>query len=185
MARAQKRMVDEALGSLAKVVGVRLDPKLRYLAELGARKQRRSLNSFIDWAVEQGLRSCFLNEGSGYNNDHSVSVWDEGTRLWDVDPSERFARLAILYPELLTHEEQVLWKLVQDSGLMMGARVQRGGQIQWDWQALADSVFPKLREHWPQFLAVSEGRAEGKTLPKFKFVRRSEPEAGLTDDIPF
>jgi hypothetical protein len=31
--------------------------------------------------------------------------------LWDVDEAERFAKLALGYPHLLTHEEQVRWKL--------------------------------------------------------------------------
>ena len=44
-------------GKLARseVVTVRLDPRLRYLANLVARKQRRTLSSFIEWAIEESL----------------------------------------------------------------------------------------------------------------------------------
>jgi predicted HicB family RNase H-like nuclease len=45
-------------------VGVRLDPKVRYLAELAARKQRRSLSSFIEWVVQESFGRIFLRERS-------------------------------------------------------------------------------------------------------------------------
>ena len=46
-------------GKLARseTVTVRLAPKLRYLAELAARKQRRTLSSFIEWAIEETLET--------------------------------------------------------------------------------------------------------------------------------
>jgi hypothetical protein len=50
----EKRARGGKLGRSATVT-VRLDPKTRYLAELMARKQRRTLSSFVEWAVEQTL----------------------------------------------------------------------------------------------------------------------------------
>lgn len=145
--------------SRSETVTVRLDPKLRYLAELAARKQRRTLSSFIEWAVEESLRSVMLYHGSGYNSDTDISVEDEARILWDVDESERFARLAILYPELLNHQEQETWKLLQDSGLLSLARSRDlNGRSNWNWGILEDLVFPTLRKHWPKLIAAySEG----------------------------
>ena len=43
-------------------VTVRLDPKLKYLADLAARKPRRPLSGFIEWAGEQSLARVILEE---------------------------------------------------------------------------------------------------------------------------
>jgi hypothetical protein len=39
--------------SRSETVTVRLDPKLRYLAELAARLHRRTLSSYIEWAIKR------------------------------------------------------------------------------------------------------------------------------------
>src|SRR3984893_10930000 len=99
-------------GKLARseTVTVRLDPKLRYLAELAARKQRRTLSSFIEWAIEESLKSIHLSE-----DEYSTSAASVAAELWDVDEPDRFAKLALRYPDMLTHDEQILWKLVREN----------------------------------------------------------------------
>lgn len=131
------------------ITTIRLDPKLKYMAELAARKQRRTLSSYIEWAVDQSLRSVTLEEGQNYED--RVSVADAIDRLWDVDESERFVRLAIRYPDLLTHEEQELWKMLSDSGLLHAARFRDGqGQVGWHLPTLEDHVFPAIRSIWAE-----------------------------------
>src|ERR1700730_8829890 len=73
--------------SRSETVTVRLDPKLRYLAELAARKQRRTLSSFIEWAIEENLKNIHLDDGS----DSSKSIASQSAELWDVDAPDRFA----------------------------------------------------------------------------------------------
>src|ERR1700682_2861460 len=90
----------------SEAIGVRLDPKLKYLAEIAARHQRRTLSSFIEWAIEESLHHCRLSGTSMAN------IADEASQLWDVDESDRFVRLAFNHPELLNYEEQRLWKLI-------------------------------------------------------------------------
>jgi len=95
--------------SRSETVTVRLDPKLRYLAELAARKHRRTLSSYIEWAIEESLGKVVLaDEGEQCKQ----TVLKESSTLWDVDEADRFAKLALNYPDLLTHEEQVLWKII-------------------------------------------------------------------------
>src|SRR3954451_23553485 len=67
--------------SRSEVVTVRLDPKLRYLAELAARKQRRTLSSYIEGAIEESLANFKLNGSS--------SATECSQALWDVDASDR------------------------------------------------------------------------------------------------
>lgn len=178
----------------SETVTVRLDPKLRYLAELAARKQRRTLSSYIEWAIEDSLKTVTLYQGNGYNGDHTMTVADEATRLWDVDPAERFVRLAVFYPELLTHEEQELWKLLQDSQLLQPAQSRRNGRLEWDLSVLEDKVFPAVRSRWPDMMmAYADAKldaqdvqiswvestkkeiAEGKVYPKAPVSRPPPP----------
>jgi len=133
-------------------VTVRLDPKTRYMADLAARRQRRTLSSFIEWAVEQALHGVCLIGG--------VTADEMTHNLWDVDESERFARLAIYIPELLTYEEQEKWKMLNESDILLHAKV-RGtdGVLSWNFAALKDKVFPELRKHWQE---MNEAYDEGE-----------------------
>lgn len=179
-------------GKLARTenVQIRLDPRLRYLAELGARKQRRTLSSFIEWAVEKSLESVFLYEGTGYN-DESISIADSAVALWDVDDAERLAKLAWSYPYLLTHEEQVLWKLICDNGLLWKGRFDKQGYWIWNWKDQGALILPRLSQYWSDFVKVAQGDAGKETLPKWVEKGTPTPEAKkasfgeFDDDIPF
>ena len=181
MAKAPKKIPSQPQ-SKTKVVGVRLDPRLRYLTELGARKQRRSISSFIEWAIEESLGSVTLEEGSK----ESTTVADEASALWDVDDADRFAKLALRYPDLLTHEEQVLWKLVRENGYLWRGRCESGI---WKWLVKESTLnFDRLRENWSIFNAVAKGVEDFSKLPTWP---EDDPSmmAGLESefdaDIPY
>ena len=76
-------------GKLARseTVTVRLDPKLRYLAELAARLHRRTLSSYIEWSIEASLGNNRLT-----TDPNGASIRDEAEELWDVDDADRFAK---------------------------------------------------------------------------------------------
>jgi hypothetical protein len=158
-------------------VSVRLDPKLRYLAELAARRQRRSLSSYIEWAIEDSLKHCTLN----FNGDRPLA--DEAEDLWDVDESDRFARLALSHPDLLTHEEQVLWKLIRDNGYVW--RGSYGSDREFTWVVTESSLnFKRLRETFAEFQAEAEfGIGNLPTWVKNKPAETSQID--LDDEIPF
>ena len=133
--------------SRSETVTVRLDPKLRYLAELAARLQRRTLSSYIEWAIERSLDNNLLGA-----DQHSPSIKDESEHLWDVDEADRFAKLALRYPHLLTHEEQVRWKLIRETfGLWLNA---------FPGQPNSELNFEMLRRNWG---LINDAAAEGRT----------------------
>lgn len=179
----------------SETVTVRLDPKLHYLAQLAARKHRRTLSSFIEWAVLKSFEDFEMSHGSGYNGDESVYLKDVEVRLWDVDVSERFARLAILYPDLLTHEEQERWKMLMDSQLLSVAFQRRNDFRVWDWPVLEDLVFPIVRQYWDGLLAAhAAGDAMARKwvsdmaskVSAGKIYKNSKPSfEDVEDDIPF
>lgn len=165
-------------GKLARseTVTVRLDPRLRYLAELAARKQRRTLSSYIEWAIEKSLADVVLStrySGESLEHEETTTLADQAGELWDVDPAERLARLAMIHESLLTHDEQVLWKQVKDSGLLakgwIPTRTEGGawtaGRPDWKW--LKEVGFPLLRDHWENLCKVASGELDRSHLPRF------------------
>jgi len=95
------------------VFAMRFDPKLKYLAELAARKQRRSLANFVEWAIEQALNSVYLIDPSDRNS-RGETIADSASKLWALDEPDRLIRLATNYSELLTYDEQLIWRVICD-----------------------------------------------------------------------
>jgi len=156
---AKQRKSVAGVGEQLEIVSVRFDPKLRYLAELAARKNRRSLSNYIEWAIEQALKRVYLRENPEAPH-LNISIANKASDLWDVHESDRFVKLAREYPELLTHEEQILWKLIRTNDSF------------WNKYDGIDAPpiekffkFELLREHWDKFKAVARGEADMSTLP--------------------
>jgi len=166
----------------SETVTVRLDPKLRYLAELAALKHRRTLSSFIEWAIEHTLRDVRLRENS---HDNATTVADDAEWLWDVDEQDRFAKLALRYPELLTHEEQKRWKVIRECSYLW--RGHYGPNGRWRWSIEEEKLnFGRLRENWQQICAVARGELPASELPYVAEKSSNESsEHTFDDDIPF
>jgi hypothetical protein len=152
----------------SEVVTVRLDPKLKYVAELAARRQRRTLSSYIEWAIEDSLSR--VHPAYEVRGETEPTFADKASSLWDVDEADRFAKLALNYPDLLDHEEQRIWKLVRECG-----RLRRGDYRtrleNWTWKVSEETLdWKKLREHWETFREVARGK---------------QPMSALDDEIPF
>lgn len=165
--------------SRSETVTVRLDPKLRYLAELAARKQRRTLSSYIEWAIEESLRHAPLE----LQGDYEVTISSMAGTLWDVDDADRFVKLAVRYPELLTHDEQILWKLIRENGYVWRGRY--NGQGEWIWKVEPESIiYDRVRESWELFQMVASGAADKDVLPTWRKDKEAPP-FNPDDDIPF
>ena len=90
-------------------VSVRLDPRLRYIVELAARQQRRSLSSYIEWAIEEVSEK---RQARRTVQDFAAKVQE----LWDVDESDRLAKLAVIPDISSITSSRILWKLVEGVG---------------------------------------------------------------------
>jgi hypothetical protein len=158
-------------GKLARseTVTVRFDPKLRYLLELAARKQRRTVSSFIEWAVEESLKQVLIREDSHSNSGVSnLSIADVAAVLWDVDESDRLALLAFDYPDMLTHEEQTIWKMVKEHGLFWDGFHDEFGSEKWRWNVEKHYLrFQILREYWPALKSFASGETSESSIPNW------------------
>lgn len=153
-------------------VSVRLDPKLRYLSEVAARRQRRTISSFIEWALETTLNTFYLVDTKGSSN----SIGQMASKLWDVEPSDRFAKLALHYPDLLNHHEEIVWKLIQENGYFWGggySAVSR--EFKWDSTDESKLIFDRLREYWETVNQVARGEVPKSKLPTWQKYIRPEP----------
>jgi len=145
----------------SQVVTVRLDPKLKFAAELAARKQRRTISSFIEWAVEQAIENVQITPG--IINDAGESVSDILSYIWDVEEADRLVKLATFFPQLLTFEEEQIWKLIREYNFFWKER-KKPSQ---DSTNLAESInLQKVREYWDNLN---------------KIIRDELPEVILTD----
>ena len=167
----------------SETVTIRLDPKLRYLTELAARQQRRTVSSFIEWAIERALESVVLREVyDRHEGTITTSLAQETETLWDTDEPDRIAKLGLHYPALLTHDEQVLWKLIRECGSLWLGQYDKQGY--WRWELKMDSlIFKKLREHWDTFQQVASGEADKSILPKW-LERKPTPPKQEDSDLP-
>jgi hypothetical protein len=183
-----KRVRDEAGGKRSEIVTVRFDPKLKYLSELAARKQRRPLSSYIEWAVERSLAEVQLKEDW---NGEKITVNDAERihQLWDLDEPDRIIRLALYFPDLLTHDEQIVWKLVRENGNIWKGRFSGSPDLEWRWEVKPETIiWQRLREYWPDFKAVAQGTQSASTLPiwqKTKPAPTLSSGSPIDDDIPF
>lgn len=181
MATPSKAQKAAPKSTRSETVSVRLDPKLRYLIEIAARVQRRTVSSYIDWAVERSL-SANVVLGDPADQVSMATLADVADRLWDVDEADRFAKLALLAPHLLDYDEQRLWKLVREYGYLWRGRWKDiGDKMQrFTWEPVEQYLnFARLREVWPMLTAIAAGHASATSLPKW------EAERDNSDDVPF
>ena len=160
----------------SEIVTVRLDPRLKYLAEIAARKQRRPLSGYIEWAVEQSLLTAPIRDFQ----DGDSTVWeaDRQAALWDIEESVRVASLALRFPELLTYEEQLIWRLVSNCGLFWRGDFS-GPNHEWQWKVVESGLMrDRLRKHWQTFKQVASGELAEDSLPTWTKIDPSF-------DIPF
>ena len=152
------------------VFAMRFDPKLKYLAEIAARKQRRSMANFVEWAIEEALKNVYLVERSDYNN-QGETVADATSKLWALDESDRLIRLATNFPELLTYDEQTVWRVICEHSTY-NADSKRVSKF----KEKDDVDVNLVRDCWPEIKAYALGTGTKEEL--------NEAQC-LHDPIPF
>jgi hypothetical protein len=171
--------------SRSETVTVRLDPKLNYLCELAARAQRRTKSSFIEWSIAESLGTVTLPEvtRSPFDDSCDVSLKEKASDLWQVDEADRVVALAFIAPALLTHEEQLIWRVVRENSYIWKGRYDTEGH--WSWGVSEESLIrDRLRDNWEAFKAAALGDLPKEKLPT---VRDQQPAAfdDLDDNVPF
>jgi hypothetical protein len=164
------------------IIQVRLDPKLRFAAELAAMKQRRALSSFAEWAIEKAVKQVTITQALGAT---PMTAHDVTVEVWDVEEADRFAKLAFKFPELFTHDEEYLWKLISENGYLWRGRYVPPHPNTWSWTVAENNLyFPRLREHWDTFKKVAAGELGKEHLPQWEEQGEPLPEGLVFDPLP-
>jgi GH35 family endo-1,4-beta-xylanase len=119
-----------------KMVGVRLDPKMRYLAELAAdAKSFPTLTDYIKWALEESFKNvtlrvaekpeAILDEAGNWSfeevdqeaerlaNDH-MSIANQGELLWSESEYLRLLMLHKIAPRRVSDEDKALLTYIEN-----------------------------------------------------------------------
>lgn len=105
----RRKTVGTSWGIKGESLTVRLAPKARYMIELLARKQRRTISGVVDWLIWKAVN----DPGDGL-----FKEYDEGKllplvdRLWSVSEFERIRLLQKYYHELMTFEEEMTMRII-------------------------------------------------------------------------
>jgi hypothetical protein len=156
MTTAKRRRPHDKVSKLTRteVVTIRLTPRMRYLLELVAREQRRTVSSVMECAFEQASSDwtvkVFFTDQT-YALQQNLPLRDAEILLWDVDEVERFVKLALHCPHLLNYDEEMLWKCIENCDEIW--RVDRVARLPFNIAETMNALdFPALRARWATLL---------------------------------
>lgn len=128
MARKAKKGVQLKTEGLT----IRMNPQVKFALELMARKQHRTLTLVVEWALQQAIA------------DPQQGLGDLLDKVWDPLEADRFIKMALNCPELLTYEEQLVWKVIREEAYFCNGK---------DCKGLYESV----RKQWDVLEQVLDG----------------------------
>ena len=173
----------------SQTVTVRLDPRLNYLCELGARVQRRTKSSFIEASIASTVEGIVLVRREPYEDeDNDTTIGDLAETLWHVREYERLMALAKYGHHLMTMEEQEIWAVICENGQFWRGKWKPDGDGKvWSWEAKPENlVKDRVAESWNEILQVANGETEAaEALPKFLKRRARKQTPDQDDEIPF
>lgn len=148
-------------------MSIRIEPQLRYLIDIASRVQRRSLTNYVEWVLEESLKNVKIGR---------LSLSHLALQLWDVNESERLIKLACVAPELLTYDEQLIFKVLIDKELdFLDAKEIKVIFLNNSYQVYLfggnGKMYPlrihhfntsKINRYWEKILLVSQGDCEAR-----------------------
>ena len=120
-------------------LSIRFDPKLRYALELGARVEHRNLSNLMEAAIREYLTKVKLH--SYINNEDTISNCIE--KLWDVDLPDRLCKLGMIAPHLLNHDEQKIWKWINERSIYWIEQNIDFQRVRIEWESIVSIACQK------------------------------------------
>ncbi len=183
----RKKRTTRGTVNRSEIIHTRLSPRLRFMAELMARHQRRTLSGLIEHLVEMAGQSyllpIMLSEEAQTNHYlfseyplENVSLVEASNRLWSADEIERFVALALFTPHLLTPQETQVWKLIKETPYFwkhfkINLESKKGEVLGQRWWPLIDYsglIRERVREHWLLFRDILEERQSEEVFKNLK-----------------
>lgn len=126
-------------------VTVRLDTKMRFMVELAARLERRTVSSYIENIIESAVNVHAINDPT--DEDTRISWVGAMQHVWDPLECDRTIRLAVIFPYLLNLDEELIWKLLRTMPEFWNTPEVIAGGAAPDFY-LHDIKWPIVRDLW-------------------------------------
>ncbi|MCW5205505.1 hypothetical protein VU08_01035 [Desulfobulbus sp. F5] len=147
----------------SEVVTVRLDPKLKFAAELAARKQRRTISSFIEWTLEKALYNTMIEEPDS-SDEKGLSAMTAMELAWDVDEADRFFKFAGHFPGLMNFDEERLLKIIEGNPYFYKKVWRSPDGIIYE-KHISNLWFERVRSCWELLNKIVAGEESADKLP--------------------
>ena len=146
-----KRKKSGSKNNRCEIIQVRVDPILRFAAEIGAVEQKRSTSSFFEFCATEYLNIAKFQD---------VTVLEFAYSIWDRDVIVRTLNLAQAAPNLLNSEQILVWRIIKNEPLF--------------WCNNKPNIV-LIRLMWEDIIAVTE--YDGKAFSKLLVTKVIESEA--------
>lgn len=149
---------------------MRISPRIKYLAEIAARSQGKTLSNFVEGILEESFKKITVLDqreampglGGSHQAVHGKTLAELGDALYQNTDAARFLALVNIAPWLLSDAEHKLLRILQHSDyyspLSNSLRILHDGRIQ---------------QHWEMLVAIRDGEADIDILPKDQRPRAS------------
>lgn len=178
-------------------VSLRIDPKTKYLIDLLARDQKRTITGVIEWAIERAAsQEQFDNDQYDH---HGPSFRDMIDALWSTDEAMRLIALAMNKPSLLDYDELRIWETIKaspDLWLINNPGSFQKFEMNWINSAMVQQYWEPLIDHVQQYrhspsirpFSLEEHGVKKEDIEKQKIEQPKDPGAPFEPfdpDIPF
>lgn len=159
-------------------VQVRFDPKLKMAAELLAARERRTLSSLTEWAMERTVKEMPVTTNT---NGNPVTAWQVANECWDENQYLRIYTLGDNYLDLLTYDERHLLGIMRELKKVEES-ISGTEDIEYLFTEAVDIWLNSIDKIWPSILEFSNKLIDKSELYKryqearrFVIARRYNP----------
>jgi len=149
----------------SETLAIRLDPRTRYMLELASRIQHRTLSSVVEWMINNSLKDIPADEAQ--------SLASAQVELWDIEEPDRLINLALYNYNLLSFDEQKIWKVIKECEYFWREKNASSGESDapnsWTWKVTKSNIFyDRVRSRWDEIKhLVLTGEKPKNGYPKF------------------
>jgi len=146
----QDKTLEAGLSARSEAFVMRFETRIKYLAELAARRQRRSLTNFVEQAIYEAISKVELRPKT--SREPEILADDRSNLLWDIDEVERLRKLEQACPDLVSYEEQRILALISHFGTGAGDKIRFKENEKINWA--------RVKTFWPEIEKCASGKMD-------------------------
>lgn len=163
---------------------MRIDPKTKYLIDLLARDQKRTITGVIEWAIELAAAHEQFDSSSNSFYDDMID------KLWSTDEATRLTALALHKPSLLDYDEMRIWETIKASPDLWRTGYRPSTNMPIDPNAMQIAI---IQHYWDDIIEHVGRLRHSRAVKPFALTDEQKKEAGIyqgnyddfPDELPF